>query len=73
VDGRISVGVSCTIRVTLKDGTFHEDVGYGSIENAKSKGMAFEKVKKEGTRFAISSSYCRLLNIRVRNSRDGRH
>jgi DNA repair and recombination protein RAD52 len=53
VDGRISVGVSCTIRVTLKDGTFHEDVGYGSIENAKSKGAAFEKVKKEGTLIAI--------------------
>lgn len=23
-DGKVSVGVSCTVRVTLKDGTFHE-------------------------------------------------
>ncbi|KAJ3231359.1 DNA repair protein rad52 [Chytriomyces hyalinus] len=43
----VSIGVSTIVRVTLKDGTSHEDVGYGSIENAKSKGMAFEKAKKE--------------------------
>ncbi|KAI8622286.1 hypothetical protein BC830DRAFT_752696 [Chytriomyces sp. MP71] len=42
-----SIGVSTIVRVTLKDGTSHEDVGYGYIENAKSKGMAFEKAKKE--------------------------
>ena len=29
--------------------TYHEDIGYGSIENAKGKAMAFEKAKKEGT------------------------
>ena len=45
--GRVSLGISATVRVTLKDGTFHEDIGYGSIENAKSKSMAFEKAKKE--------------------------
>jgi DNA repair and recombination protein RAD52 len=37
------------VRVTLKDGTFHEDVGYGHIENCKGKAAAFEKCKKEGT------------------------
>ncbi|KAG0288128.1 DNA repair protein rad52 [Linnemannia gamsii] len=46
-DGKVSVGVSCTVRVTLKDGTFHEDMGYGSSENQKSKGASFEKAKKE--------------------------
>lgn len=37
------------MRITLRDGTYHEDVGYGSIDNAKGKAMAFEKAKKEGT------------------------
>lgn len=43
------VGVSATIRVTLKDGTFHEDVGFGHIENSRSKAMAFDKCRKEAT------------------------
>ncbi len=47
--GRIDLGMSVTMRVTLRDGTFHEDVGYGHIENCKSKAAAFEKAKKEGT------------------------
>lgn len=29
--GRISVGVSCTVRVSLKDGTFHDVRKYGFI------------------------------------------
>ncbi|KAJ3203123.1 DNA repair protein rad52, partial [Dinochytrium kinnereticum] len=45
--GSVSVGMSVIIRVTLRDGTCHEDFGYGSIENARSKGAAFEKVRKE--------------------------
>ncbi|KAI5841297.1 Rad52/22 family double-strand break repair protein-domain-containing protein [Tricharina praecox] len=36
------------VRVTLKDGTFHEDVGYGQMENGK-KAQVFEKAKKRGT------------------------
>jgi DNA repair and recombination protein RAD52 len=46
-NGRVSLGITCTARVTLKDGAFHEDVGFGSAENFKSKGTAFEKAKKE--------------------------
>lgn len=46
---RVSIGLSVIVRITLRDGTFHEDIGYGSIENAKGKAMAFEKAKKEGT------------------------
>jgi DNA repair and recombination protein RAD52 len=45
--GRFNVGLSVTVRVTLKDGSYHEDIGYGSIENSKSKAQAFEKAKKE--------------------------
>ncbi|PVU94452.1 hypothetical protein BB561_002533, partial [Smittium simulii] len=46
-DGRVNVCVSALVRVSLRDGTFHEDVGYGSIDNARSKAMALEKSKKE--------------------------
>lgn len=41
---RYSVGVSAIVRVTLRDGVFHEDVGYGLLENSKSKGAALDKV-----------------------------
>jgi DNA repair and recombination protein RAD52 len=47
--GKISLGLSVIVRVTLKDGAYHEDVGYGHIENCKGKAAAFEKAKKEGT------------------------
>lgn len=57
VDARgISLGCSCTVRVTLKDGTFREDVGWGSISNAKDKAMAFEKVRKEAATDALKRS-----------------
>ncbi|KAG9245044.1 hypothetical protein BJ878DRAFT_459091 [Calycina marina] len=46
---RVSLGLSVIMRVTLRDGTFHEDIGYGHIENCKGKAAAFEKAKKEGT------------------------
>lgn len=46
---RVSIGLSVIVRITLRDGTYHEDVGYGSIDNARGKAMAFEKAKKEGT------------------------
>ncbi|KAK6076768.1 DNA repair and recombination protein rhm52 [Seiridium cupressi] len=46
---KISLGLSVIVRVTLRDGTFHEDIGYGHIENCKGKAAAFEKAKKEGT------------------------
>ncbi|KAK6202585.1 Rad52 protein [Scheffersomyces amazonensis] len=45
--GRFSMGLSVVVRVTIRDGTYHEDFGYGYIENAKSKATAFEKCKKE--------------------------
>lgn len=52
-NGRISIGLSVVVRITIKDGTFHEDFGYGYIDNAKSKAMAFEKCKKEAYTDAI--------------------
>ena len=47
------MGLSTTVRITLKDGTYREDIGYGSIDNSKSRGAAFEKVKKESITDAI--------------------
>lgn len=41
------VGVSTFVRVQLKDGTFHEDVGYGVSEGMKSKALSIEKARKE--------------------------
>ncbi|KAI7905118.1 uncharacterized protein BX663DRAFT_501825 [Cokeromyces recurvatus] len=46
-NGKISLGVSVTIRITLRDGTFHDDIGYGASENARSKAAAFDKAKKQ--------------------------
>ncbi|KAG9306368.1 hypothetical protein G9A89_018251 [Geosiphon pyriformis] len=46
-DGRVSIGVSAIVKVFLRDGTFHEDIGYGNVDNAKSKAQAFAKAKKE--------------------------
>jgi len=54
--GKVSVGVTAVVRVTLKDGTFHEDVGYGMSENPK-KGSAIENAKKE----AVSDARKRAL------------
>ncbi|KAG2174889.1 hypothetical protein INT43_005951, partial [Umbelopsis isabellina] len=45
--GRYNVCISVIMRITLKDGTFHEDIGMGSIENCKSKTQAIGKAKKE--------------------------
>lgn len=42
---RYSVGVTAIVRVTLRDGVFHEDIGYGLLENSKTKGPALDKVR----------------------------
>ncbi|KAH7058369.1 Rad52/22 double-strand break repair protein [Linnemannia elongata] len=62
-DGKVTVGVSCIVRVTLKDGTFHEDMGYGSSENQKSKGASFEKAKKEAVTDALKRALTSFGNL----------
>ena len=44
---RFYVGVSSFVRVQLKDGAFHEDVGYGVSEGMRSKALSIEKARKE--------------------------
>ncbi|XP_021364150.1 DNA repair and recombination protein RAD52-like isoform X2 [Mizuhopecten yessoensis] len=46
-NGRFYVGVSAFIKVKLKDGVFHEDIGYGVSEGMKSKALSIEKARKE--------------------------
>jgi DNA repair and recombination protein RAD52 len=41
---KFNVGVTAIVRVTLRDGVFHEDIGYGILDNSKSKGAALDKV-----------------------------
>ncbi|KAJ5665744.1 DNA repair and recombination protein radC [Penicillium maclennaniae] len=61
--GKISLGLSVIVRVTLRDGTFHEDIGYGHIENCKGKAAAFEKSKKEGTTDALKRTLRNFGNV----------
>ena len=61
--GKVSLGLSVIVRVTLKDGTFHEDIGYGLIENCKGKGAAFKKAKKEGTTDALKRALRNFGNV----------
>lgn len=60
---KISLGLSVIVRVTLKDGTYHEDIGYGHIENCKGKAAAFEKAKKEGTTDALKRALRNFGNV----------
>ncbi|SAM02785.1 hypothetical protein [Absidia glauca] len=47
-EGRVSLGISTTVRITLKSSnTVHEDIGYGVAENMTGKAAAFEKARKE--------------------------
>lgn len=58
-NGRFAVGVSAIVRVTLQNGCYHEDVGYGTMSNCSDRGQALEKTKKE----AISDALKRCLRL----------
>ncbi|TRY63394.1 hypothetical protein TCAL_01841 [Tigriopus californicus] len=46
-NGRFYVGVCAFVRVQLRDGCFHEDIGYGVSEGMRSKALSIEKARKE--------------------------
>ncbi|SPR00128.1 unnamed protein product (mitochondrion) [Plasmodiophora brassicae] len=52
---RYHMGVVSVVRVTLKDGTYKEDAGYGSVQNFSGRGDAKEKCIKE----SITDAYKR--------------
>uniref|UniRef100_A0A060TCG3 DNA repair and recombination protein RAD52 n=1 Tax=Blastobotrys adeninivorans TaxID=409370 RepID=A0A060TCG3_BLAAD len=56
---RVNLGLSVVVRVTLKDGSYREDIGYGTVENARTKGAAYEKCRKE----AITDGLKRALRL----------
>jgi len=58
-NGKWSCGFSAIVRVTLKNGSFHEDVGYGASTNMGDRSMAFDKAKKE----AVSDGLKRALRL----------
>eukprot|EP01096_Ripella_sp_DP13-Kostka_P002416 TRINITY_DN13237_c0_g1_i1.p1 TRINITY_DN13237_c0_g1~~TRINITY_DN13237_c0_g1_i1.p1 ORF type:complete len:372 (-),score=149.09 TRINITY_DN13237_c0_g1_i1:38-1123(-) len=58
IQGKYHVGVTAIVRVTLRDGTSHEDIGFGSGENPKKLG-AIELAKKE----AVSDARKRALRL----------
>jgi DNA repair and recombination protein RAD52 len=66
---RYSIGVTAVVRVTLRDGVFHEDVGYGMLENSKSKGQALDKVSS----FGLTCSHITKASTVQERSSYGRH
>lgn len=71
---RHAVGISAIVRVTLRDGVYHEDIGYGMMENSKSKAAAFDKVGT--TRHSISGQCFRTylhFGLKLPVSERGRH
>ncbi|KAF2117869.1 Rad52/22 family double-strand break repair protein-domain-containing protein [Lophiotrema nucula] len=62
-NGRISLGLSINVKIKLKDGTYHEDIGYGTAENQKTKGAAFEKAKKEAATDGLKRSLRTFGNV----------
>ncbi|TPX20028.1 DNA repair protein rad52 [Coccidioides immitis] len=60
---KVSLGLSVIVRVTLRNGTYHEDIGYGHIENCTGKAAAFEKAKKEGTTDALKRALRTFGNV----------
>ncbi|KAJ1668065.1 DNA repair protein rad52 [Coemansia sp. RSA 1646] len=61
--GRFSIGASCVMRITLRDGTYREDVGFGMVENTKSKGQALEKVRKEAVTDGLKRAMRQFGNV----------
>mmetsp|Transcript_20040 Transcript_20040/g.27588 ORF Transcript_20040/g.27588 Transcript_20040/m.27588 type:complete len:425 (+) Transcript_20040:91-1365(+) len=56
--GRYSVGMTAVVRITLKDGSYHEDVGFGSSFHP-SRGEAIQHAKKE----AVTDARKRCLRL----------
>lgn len=54
--GKVLRGLMAIVRVTLKDGTYRQDVGYGQIETCKGQASAFAKAEKEGGTDALSGA-----------------
>lgn len=54
--GKYSIGCTAIVRVSLENGTFREDIGYGTVENERRKAAAFERAKKSAVTDALKRS-----------------
>ncbi|GCB74409.1 hypothetical protein scyTo_0003499 [Scyliorhinus torazame] len=63
INGKFYVGVSAFVKVQLKDGSFHEDVGYGVSEGLKSKALSLEKARKEAVTDGLKRSMKSFGNV----------
>lgn len=54
--GKFNVGCTAIVRVTLADGIYREDIGYGAVENERRKAAAFERAKKSAVTDALKRS-----------------
>ena len=61
--GKFYVGVSAFVRVQLKDGCYHEDIGYGVSEGMRSKALSIEKARKEAITDGLKRSLKSFGNI----------
>ncbi|XP_007896705.2 DNA repair protein RAD52 homolog isoform X1 [Callorhinchus milii] len=63
INGKFYVGVSAFVKVQLKDGSYHEDVGYGVSEGLKSKALSLEKARKEAVTDGLKRSLKSFGNV----------
>ncbi|GMK55457.1 hypothetical protein CspeluHIS016_0205130 [Cutaneotrichosporon spelunceum] len=60
---RVKVGITAIIRITLRDGCYHEDLGYGQAENVRGKATALEKAQKEAVTDGIKRALKHFGNV----------
>jgi len=66
--GKWSAGVAATVRLTVQvkgsaKEVFHEDIGYGTMDNAPSRGQAMEKCRKEAMTDGIKRAARQFGNV----------
>ena len=57
------MGTSAIVKVQLKDGAFHEDIGYGVSEGMRSKALSIEKARKEAVTDALKRALKSFGNV----------
>lgn len=55
-EGVFSVGISSVVRVELKDGTYHQEIGYGTSEGLRSKIQSMSHAREDSILRGIRSA-----------------
>ncbi|CAO3615430.1 unnamed protein product [Cunninghamella blakesleeana] len=62
--GKYNIGISTVVRITLKASeTFHEDIGFGAVENARSKEAAFALARKQSATDGLKRAFRKFGNL----------